>query len=99
MTRNKPGAPIGTAGLLFAWAVGSVIGPAVLGAIVDATNPVAIFWYGAGIGVGGVLLMLVRRGARPAPAHKADYVDVPTTSVSTVEIAYEPEAGEKRPNG
>ncbi|MGE3302897.1 MAG: MFS transporter [Hyphomonadaceae bacterium] len=91
--------PGATAGLLFAWAVGSVIGPAVLGAIVDATNPVAIFWYGAGIGVGGVLLMLVRRGARPAPAHKADYVDVPTTSVSTVEIAYEPEAGEKRPNG
>jgi MFS family permease len=79
-----------TSGLLFVWAAGSVIGPALAGVLVETFGQSALFWF-ASIGLGALTgLMLWRRGAR-APATRAEkeaFAPKQATSTAAAELAY-----------
>lgn len=76
------------AGLLFVWAAGSVLGPMLLGPIVDWFDVSGMFWFagGAAVAVGGA--MFWRRTSRAAPEAKEEFSPQLGTSVSAGEIAY-----------
>jgi MFS family permease len=78
------------AGLLFVWAGGSVLGPIVLGPIVDAWGVAGMFWFAALAALGLAAAMFWRSGARgPAEeGHKEEFSPHPATSVAAGEIAY-----------
>jgi MFS family permease len=79
-----------TSGLLFVWAAGSVVGPAVVGAVIDLLGGRGIFWF-SGLSALALTAAMYWRGfvrEAPAPAEKEVYADQPTTSVAAAEIAY-----------
>lgn len=92
--RAEPGQiPRATAGLLFVWAGGSILGPALLGVLTQAVGLDAIFWFAAvasGL-VGGA--MFWRRSRRDTPANKAPFANKTETSISAAELTY----GERTP--
>jgi MFS family permease len=81
-----------TAGLLFVWAGGSVLGPVATGIL--AATPLgydAVWWAGA---VGGSLLVFAMVGRRLARAEvlvKRVFRPKPETSVAAAEIAFDPD--------
>jgi MFS family permease len=79
-----------TSGLLFVWAFGSVLGPPLVGLLVEALGQSAMFWA-SGLGLGALTgLMLWRRQARAAaaPAEKEAFAPKQATSTAAAELAY-----------
>jgi MFS family permease len=81
------------AGLLFVWAAGSVIGPLIMGPLVDWFNVAGMFWFSGGAALFVTLAMFWRRGAREGPVTKEEFSPQIGTSVAAGEIAY----GEDKP--
>ena len=76
------------AGLLFVWAAGSVIGPMVMGPLVDWFDVAGMFWF-AGVAAALVCVaMFWRRTTREAPTVKEEFAPQLGTSVAAGEIAY-----------
>jgi MFS family permease len=91
--RSEPGEMAGaTAGLLFLWAIGSVIGPAVSGFLMEHVfGPNALFGVAAGSGLALALYLLVRRAGRPAVQREDKSVFRPAQTTSTAQGALLPE--------
>jgi MFS family permease len=83
-----------TAGLLFIWAAGSILGPLVQGLIVDWVGPRGIFIFAGAMLTVLTAAMLWRRTAREATpkAEKEVFQDKHATSVAAAEMSY----GERR---
>jgi MFS family permease len=81
------------AGLLFVWAAGSVIGPLIMGPLVDLFDVAGMFWFAGGAALFVCLAMFWRRTAREGPVTKEEFAPQSGTSVSAGEIAY----GEDKP--
>jgi MFS family permease len=81
------------AGLLFVWAAGSVVGPLILGPIVDLFDVAGMFWFAGAAALAVSFAMFWRRTARKGPVAKEDFSPQLGTSVAAGEIAY----GESRP--
>ncbi len=81
------------AGLLFVWAAGSVIGPLVMGPLVDLFDVAGMFWFSGVAAMFVTLAMFWRRGAREEAVVKEEFSPQIGTSVSAGEIAY----GEGKP--
>ncbi|MGE3301998.1 MAG: MFS transporter [Hyphomonadaceae bacterium] len=60
-----------TTGLLLVWALGAIIGPAIIGYIVDATSIVSLFWYCAIVSAGAAAAILLYRRRAPLAAEPA----------------------------
>jgi MFS family permease len=76
------------AGVLCGWAVGTVIGPLVMGPLVDGFGVAGMFWFA---GVAAFLvsaLMFWRRSTREGPTSKEEFSPQLATSVAAGEIAY-----------
>jgi MFS family permease len=74
----------GTAGLLFVWSAGMVVGPLVAGGLMQwADSAGAVFWFAALCGSIMVPWFFVRTTIRPAaaPADKVGFGPIPTSSV------------------
>ena len=78
-----------TAGLLFVWGAGSVLGPALLGVLADAFGDGVVFWYAAVLGWLLAGAMLWRRAARgESERAKTPFANEPATSVAAADMAY-----------
>lgn len=80
-----------TSGLLFVWAIGSILGPPLLGLLVELTDALqSIFWYAAVANLLVALTMFWRRALRaaPAPEEKEPFANKTATSVSAAELTY-----------
>jgi MFS family permease len=76
------------AGLLFVWAAGSVLGPLIMGPLVDWFDVAGIFWF-AGVAATFVCAaMFWRRTTREQSTTKEEFAPQLGTSVSAGEIAY-----------
>jgi MFS family permease len=83
-----------SAGVLFVWAAGSIVGPLIMGPLVDVFDVAGMFWFA---GIAAVLVsvaMFWRRNTREGPASKEDFAPQIGTSVAAGEIAY----GEDKPS-
>ena len=76
------------AGLLFVWAAGSVIGPLVMGPLVDWFDVAVMFWFSGGAALFVAFAMFWRRSTRRGPVTKEEYAPQLGTSVAAGEIAY-----------
>jgi MFS family permease len=85
-----------TSGLLFIWAVGSILGPLAQGVIVDFVGPRGIFIFAGAMLTVLTAAMLWRRTARePTPkAEKEVFQDKHATSVAAAELSYGERKGE-----
>lgn len=84
-----------TSGLLFVWAAGAIIGPALIGGLAELSGRGAVFWVAA-LGAASLTgLMVWRRSARAptAAADKEPFANASATSVVAAELAY---AGDRR---
>ncbi len=81
------------AGLLFVWAGGSIIGPIIMGPLVDLFDVAGMFWFAGGAALAVSLAMFWRRTTREAAETKEEFAPQIGTSVSAGEIAY----GEGKP--
>lgn len=88
--RAEPGEMAGaTAGLLFVWAIGSVIGPAFAGALMEHLfGPPALFAVACagGVGLAAFLVARIRGRAAADPAEKGPFRPAQTTSVAQGEL-------------
>lgn len=82
------------AGVLFVWAAGSIIGPLVMGPLVDLFDVAGMFWFAGGCAVFVTVAMFWRRNTREGPTTKEEFAPQIGTSVSAGEIAY----GEDKPD-
>jgi MFS family permease len=87
-----------TSGLLFVWALGSVVGPLSAGAVTSLFGQNALFAYACVLGVVLSGFMAIRSGLRPPSLRLTREAKAPTqaTSVVAAEMAYG-EAGEPKP--
>jgi MFS family permease len=76
------------AGLRFVWAAGSVIGPLVMGPLVDLFDVAGMFWFSGAAALFVCLAMFWRRSTRAGPATKEEYAPQSGTSVAAGEMAY-----------
>jgi MFS family permease len=81
------------AGVLFVWAAGSVIGPIVMGPLVDLYDVAGMFWFAGFAAVFVAAAMFWRRSTREGPLTKEEFAPQLGTSVAAGEIAY----GEDKP--
>ncbi|HYD74396.1 MAG TPA: MFS transporter [Candidatus Binatia bacterium] len=82
------------AGLLFVWAAGSVIGPLIMGPLVDVFDVAGMFWFAGAAAVFVAAAMFWRRNTREGPAAKGEFASQIETSVAAGEMAY----GEDKPS-
>lgn len=82
------------AGLLFVWAGGSILGPIVMGPLVDLTGVAGMFWFAGAAALFVCAAMFWRRSTREAAVAKEEFALQIGTSVSAGEIAY----GEDKPD-
>jgi MFS family permease len=76
------------AGVLFVWAAGSIIGPLIMGPLVDVFDVAGMFWF-AGVAASLVTAaMFWRRNTREGPVSKEEFAPQIGTSVAAGEIAY-----------
>lgn len=81
-----------TSGLLFVWAAGSVIGPALQGVAGDLLGPEGVFWF-AGIAAIGLTAAMLWRFTAREPTHAKEHFSVnQATSVAATESAFGDEA-------
>jgi MFS family permease len=87
-----------TSGLLFVWALGSVVGPLTAGAVTSLFGQNALFAYACVLGVVLSGFMAIRSGLRPPSLRLTREAKAPTqaTSVVAAEMAYG-EAGDPKP--
>ncbi|MGD9968588.1 MAG: MFS transporter [Hyphomonadaceae bacterium] len=76
------------AGVLFVWAAGSVIGPLVMGPLVDWFGVAGMFWFAGAAALLVCAAMFWRRTTREGPATKEEFAPQIGTSVAAGEIAY-----------
>ncbi|MBI1251966.1 MAG: MFS transporter [Alphaproteobacteria bacterium] len=79
-----------TSGLLFIWALGSVIGPLAQAPFVHFFGSGGAFWFAGAAAIALTLAMFWRGAQRPAPTsdEKERFSNQPATSVAAGEIAY-----------
>lgn len=77
-----------SAGLLFVWASGSVIGPLLLGPLVDLFDVAGMFWFAGFAAVAVCAAMFWRRNTREAAVSKEEFAPQIGTSVAAGEIVY-----------
>jgi MFS family permease len=82
------------AGVLFVWAAGSIIGPLIMGPLVDLFDVAGMFWFAGAAAVLVTAAMFWRRNAREGPTVKEDFAPQIGTSVAAGEMAY----GEDKPS-
>lgn len=85
------------AGLLFVWAGGSIIGPLLLGPLVDLFDVAGMFWFAAAAVIAVAVAMFWRRTTREAPSVKEEFAPQLGTSVAAGEIAYGDERSPSAP--
>lgn len=88
------------AGVLFVWAAGSIIGPLIMGPLVDLFDVPGMFWFAGAAALLVTAAMFWRRTTREGPASKEEFSPQIGTSVAAGEIAYgedkpQPPMGEK----
>ncbi len=76
------------AGLLFVWAGGSIIGPMVMGPLVDWYGVAGVFWFAGAAAFAVALAMFWRRNTREQATSKEEFAPQIGTSVAAGEIAY-----------
>lgn len=76
------------AGVLFVWAMGSVIGPLIMGLLVDLSGIAGMFWFAGAAAAAVALLMFWRRTTREGPVTKEEFAPQNATSVAAGEMAY-----------
>ncbi|MEZ5994305.1 MAG: MFS transporter [Hyphomonadaceae bacterium] len=76
------------AGLLFVWAAGSIIGPLIMGPLVDLFGIAGMFWFAGAAAALVCAAMFWRRNAREAAVLKEEYAPQLGASVAGGEIAY-----------
>ncbi|MEQ1618391.1 MAG: MFS transporter [Terricaulis sp.] len=76
------------AGLLFVWAGGSIIGPIIMGPLVDLAGVAGLFWFAGAAALAVCGLMFWRRTTREAATSKEEFSPQIGTSVAAGEIAY-----------
>lgn len=76
------------AGLLFVWAGGSIIGPIIMGPLVDGFDVAGMFWFAGAAALAVCAAMFWRRNTREAAVSKEEFSPQIGTSVSAGEIAY-----------
>jgi MFS family permease len=81
------------AGVLFVWAAGSVIGPLLMGPLVDWFGVAGMFYFAGGAAALVCAAMFWRRSTRESPVTKEEFAPQIGTSVAAGEIAY----GEDKP--
>jgi MFS family permease len=82
------------AGLLFVWAAGSVIGPLIMGPLVDVFDVAGMFWFAGGAAFLVGAAMFWRRTTREPALLKEEFSPQIGTSVAAGEIAYGEDAPE-----
>jgi MFS family permease len=82
------------AGVLFVWAAGSIIGPLIMGPLVDVFGVAGMFWFAGAAAVLVAGAMFWRRTTREAATVKEEFSPQIGTSVAAGEIAY----GEDKPS-
>jgi MFS family permease len=80
-----------TSGLLFVWAAGSVIGPALQGVTGDLLGPEGVFWFAGVAAVGITGAMFWRSAARAEPTQKENFSVNQATSTAATESAFDKE--------
>jgi MFS family permease len=81
------------AGVLFVWAAGSILGPLIMGPLVDLFGVAGMFWFAGAAALCVSAAMFWRRTTREGPAAKEEFAPQIGTSVAAGEIAY----GEDKP--
>jgi MFS family permease len=76
------------AGLLFVWASGSVVGPLIMGPLVDWFGIAGMFWFAALASLSVTAAMFWRRTARERAELREEFSPQLGTSVAAGEIAY-----------
>lgn len=76
------------AGLLFVWAGGSIIGPMLMGPLVDLFDVAGMFWFAGLAALAVCVAMFWRRNAREQALTKEEFSPQIATSVAAGEIAY-----------
>lgn len=76
------------AGLLFVWAGGSIIGPLLMGPLVDLFDVAGMFWFAGGTAAAVAAAMFWRRNTREAAVSKEEFSPQIGTSVAAGEMAY-----------
>lgn len=76
------------AGLLFVWAAGSVLGPLIMGPLVDWFDVAGIFWFAGAAATFVCAAMFWRRTTREQSTTKEEFAPQLGTSVAAGEIAY-----------
>jgi MFS family permease len=89
------------AGLLFVWAAGSILGPLIMGPLVDGFGVAGMFWFAGAAALFMSLAMFWRRTTREGPEAKEEFAPQIATSVAAGEIAFgdEQERGETPEGG
>lgn len=84
------------AGILFIWAAGSIVGPMLLGPVVDWFGIAGMFWFAGGAAAFVTAAMFWRRTSREqaSAATKEEFAPQMGTSVAAGELAY----GDDKPN-
>jgi MFS family permease len=80
--------------VLFVWAAGSIIGPLIMGPMVDVFGVAGMFWFAGAAAVLVTGAMFWRRTTREAATVKEEFSPQIGTSVAAGEIAY----GEDKPS-
>lgn len=81
-----------TSGLLFVWAAGSVIGPALQGVTGDLLGPEGVFWFAGVAAVGITGAMFWRSAVSAEPTHKETFSVNQATSTAATESAFDKDA-------
>jgi len=81
------------AGLLFVWAAGSIVGPLIMGPLVDWFDVAGMFWFAGAAAASVFVAMFWRRTTREPSLTKEEFAPQIGTSVAAGEIAY----GEDKP--
>lgn len=76
------------AGLLFVWAAGSIVGPMLMGPLVDWFDVAGMFWFAGAAALAVTLAMFWRRTTREEAEEKEEFAPQIGTSVSAGEIVY-----------
>ena len=76
------------AGLLFVWAAGSIVGPMLLGPLVDWFDVAGMFWFAGAAALAVTLAMFWRRTTREEAEEKEEFAPQIGTSVAAGEIVY-----------
>jgi MFS family permease len=76
------------AGLLFVWAAGSIVGPMLMGPLVDWFDVAGMFWFAGAAALAVALAMFWRRTTREQATAKENYAPQDGASVAAGEIAY-----------